>query len=229
MGQAKAQMPNFPEKLKRRLYPAVLHLFSLNDFHRVNIRTISRKAEISSGTIYKYFASKEDLLFTILEEKRDEIEIDIQTHIQGLDSAKEIFRKILWVTMDYYDRNPGVAITAFITVPTRTWMQQKTFKRQYLKEIFLQLTQRAKKRGEIDSPMGPRRFLDIYYMICYRLIFTWFYFGMKWKLVDAVFKDFEIFWKMFLPPDSIAKDPSVANSRDSIGKALRKSSSPRLR
>ncbi|HPQ28958.1 MAG TPA: hypothetical protein PLQ82_10810 [Desulfobacteraceae bacterium] len=31
---------SLPEKLKNRLYPAVLELFSDNDFHQVNMREI---------------------------------------------------------------------------------------------------------------------------------------------------------------------------------------------
>ena len=57
-----------PEKLKQRLYPSVLELFSDYDFHRVNVREISKRTGVSSGTIYKYFRSKEDLIITILDE-----------------------------------------------------------------------------------------------------------------------------------------------------------------
>ena len=60
--------PEIPEKLKQRLYPAVLELFSDYDFHRVNVREISKRTGVSSGTIYKYFRSKEDLIITILDE-----------------------------------------------------------------------------------------------------------------------------------------------------------------
>jgi len=40
--------PEIPEKLKQRLYPAVLELFSDYDFHQVNIREISKRTGVSS-------------------------------------------------------------------------------------------------------------------------------------------------------------------------------------
>ena len=62
-----------PEKLKARLYPRVLELFSQKDAYQVSISSISKSSGVSSGTLYKYFGSKEDLLFTIIEEKLAEL------------------------------------------------------------------------------------------------------------------------------------------------------------
>ena len=95
-----------PQKLADRLYPAVLDLFSQKDFHQVTLRDICRLSGISPSTIYQYYSSKENLVFSILDVKISEIGPLIQEHILGLESTKEIFRKIFWVTMDYYDRNP---------------------------------------------------------------------------------------------------------------------------
>ncbi len=183
-----------PEKHKKRLYPAVLEIFSDQDFHQVDMRTISANSGVSIATIYKYFPSKEALLFAILTEYLEKLIALMDLHIQGLKSSKEIFRKLLWVTMDFYDRNPGVAITIIITVPTRTWMQQAAFRigNKHLDRAF----ETIQERGDIDSRIDARRFKDIYYMSCHRLIQTWYYFGMKWKLVEALDKDFELFWKL---------------------------------
>jgi len=196
----KGEKPKIPDKLKNRLYPVVLEIFSYNDFHQVKIRVISEKSGVSVGTIYKYFSSKENLLFYVLEEKIKNIYELIRIHIQGLESTKEIFRKILWVTMDYYDKNPGVAITAFITVPTRTWMQQESFRGLPLIRIFIEFLDKARKRGDIDPLIDIRLFQDIYYMICYRITHKWYYFGMKWKLVDPIRNDFHLFWKLIAKP-----------------------------
>jgi AcrR family transcriptional regulator len=121
------EKPSLPAKVKERLYPAVLDLFSQHDFHQVNLREIYRRSGISPSTIYKYFPSKEALLFAILDEKITEVGRLAEIHIKGIESTREIFRKIFWVTLDFYDQNPGVAITAFITVPMRTWMREQSY------------------------------------------------------------------------------------------------------
>ena len=191
--------PEIPEKLKQRLYPAVLELFSDYDFHRVNIREISKRTAVSSGTIYKYFRSKENLIFTILDEQIAQISVLISYHINGMADIKEIFRKVFWVTMDFYDNNPGVVVTAFITVPMRTWMQDDSYKKQYDLSILKQHFDIARNKGEIDPDISSRQVVDAYYMVCYRYIHNWYYAGMNYKLTEKLDEYFKLFWKIMMP------------------------------
>ena len=85
--------PLLPEKLGSRLYPVVLDLFSRNDFHQVNMREICKLSGLSLSTVYKYFPSKESLLFTILDQKISEIGALMKTHLEGLESTQEIFQE----------------------------------------------------------------------------------------------------------------------------------------
>jgi len=151
---------------------------------------------VSVSNIYKYCTSKEDLVFRVLEERIGDIYELVGMHVRGLQSGKEIFRKILWVTMDYYDQCPELAITAFITVPTRTWMQQESFPGVKLKQLFANVVTVLKDAGEIDERIDTRLFQDIYYMICYRYIYTWYDFGRSWTLVEAISRDFDVLWKL---------------------------------
>ncbi|HDP80169.1 MAG TPA: TetR/AcrR family transcriptional regulator [Spirochaetes bacterium] len=192
--------PALPDKLKRRLYPAVLELFADNDFHQVSLREIYQKSGISPSTIYRYFASKEELLFAILDEKIGEIGVLVSSHIQGIESTREIFRKIFWVTMDYYDRNIGVAVTAFITVPMRTWMKEKSFVRGDAASILAEVVERGFARGELDPRLDRDQILDQYYMYCYRQIHLWYFRGMTTKLVDSIPGFFDLLWKTISPP-----------------------------
>ena len=195
-----------PGRLKDRLYPVVLDLFSKNDFYQVNLREISRESGLSTSTIYRYFSSKEELLFTILNEKLSEIRELVRVHIQGLDSTREILRKILWVTMDFYERNPGVAITSFITVPMRTWMREESFIRADERRVLVDIVTAARKRRDIDLSLEVREIFDVYYMICYRAIYTWYYHGMRWKLVDTIPGYFDRIWRMLAPPEGQDRD-----------------------
>ena len=196
---------SMPEKLKERLYPAVLDLFSQKDFHQVQIREVCKRSGLSPSTIYKYFASKEELLFTILDESISEIVSLVRIHLQGLESTREIFRKIFWVSMDYYDRNPGVAITAFITVPMRTWMKESSYTKNDFLSVAEDLIRLGLKRKEIDRRVQPEQIRDLYYMYCHRQIQLWYYHGMKWKLVETIPRFFRLFWKSIAAPRLIKK------------------------
>ena len=189
-----------PHKLKERLYPAVLDLFSQKDFHQVQIREICKRSGLSPSTIYKYYSSKEELLFTLLDESISEIVSLVRIHLQGLESTQEIFRKIFWVSMDYYDRNPGVAITAFITVPMRAWMKEASYTKNDFLAVAEDLIRMGLKRKEIDRRVQPEQIRDLYYMYCHRQIQLWYYHGMKWKLVETIPRFFELFWKTIAAP-----------------------------
>ncbi|MFH1138012.1 MAG: TetR/AcrR family transcriptional regulator [Pseudomonadota bacterium] len=184
-----------PLKLKQRLYPAVLELFSQRDFHQVTLRDICRLSGLSPSTIYQYYSSKENLVFSILDEKIGEIGPLVREHIQGLESVREIFRKVFWVTMDYYDRNPGVAITAFITLPMRTWMSDPAYAKKEVGVFFRELVELGRGRDELDPAVRARQVVDLYYMFCYRRIHLWFFKGRQERLVDSIPGFFPLFWK----------------------------------
>lgn len=188
-----------PQKIKDRLYPAVLSLFSKHDFHKVNIREISKLTGLSTSTVYKYYSSKEELLFTILDEHISEIGRLIEMQLAGMENTREIFRKLFWVTMDYYDHNPGVAVTSFITVPMRTWMKEKSFRREKEQQIMSNIMAKARERKDIDTSIDDRHITDLYYMFCHRHIHSWYYHGMKWKLADTLPDFFDYFWKIMNP------------------------------
>lgn len=209
-----------PARLRERLYPVVLELFSKNDFYQVNLREISRESGLSTSTIYRYFSSKEELLFTILNEKLSEIRELVRVHIQGLESTREILRKILWITMDFYDRNPGVAIASFITVPMRTWMREESFIREDERRVLVDIVTAARRRRDIDLSLEVREIFDVYYMICYRAIYTWYYHGRRWKLVDTIPGFFDRVWRMLAPPEGQASGLAKKRprSRTSNGK-----------
>ncbi|MCP4136385.1 MAG: TetR/AcrR family transcriptional regulator [bacterium] len=188
-----------PEKIKKRLYPVVLQLFSEKDFHEVNIRDISGESGLSTATIYKYYSSKEDLLFSIIDEKLMELGSLMRLHIAGLESSREIFRKLFWVTMDFFDRNPQLAIAAFITVPLKKFMESKSYRREQEVDILNEVVEKAKLLESVSSDIQNRYFSDLYFMITHRHIHNWYFHGMKWKLSDTITDFFDYFWKMVKP------------------------------
>lgn len=188
-----------PQKLKDRLYPVVLRQFAGKDFHAVNIRDISRESGISTGTIYKYFTSKEDLLFSIIDEKLLDLASLMRLHLEGTEDIREMFRKLFWVTMNFFDNNPDLAITAFITVPLKSFMANKSYKRETEIDILNEIVEKAKKKGAVISDMENKYFVDLYMMITVRHIQNWYMHGMKWKLADTINQFFDFFWKVVEP------------------------------
>jgi len=184
-----------PDKQKAKLYPVALELFSAKDFHKVSIREISKLSGISTTTLYRYFPSKEKLLFSILDERLRELSGTIRMHIQGLESTKEMFRKLFWVTLNHYDKNPGLAVVTFMTVPTRSWMQEETYHLKDAYKIIIEIINYGRKAKEIDSKISDDQIIDLYFMYCNRQIHRWCYHHKTKNLAESMGQFFDVFWK----------------------------------
>jgi AcrR family transcriptional regulator len=191
----KKPVSDLPEKQKIKLYPVVLKLFSTRDFHQVSIREISRLSGISSTTLYRYFPSKEKMLFSILDEKLSELAGLITIHLQGLESTKEMFRKLFWVTLNHYDSVPGMAVANIVTAPIHAWMEEETYHHKDAYELINHIIAHGRKRNELDPAIDNTQIIDLYFMHCQRQIQRWCYRRKDTKLADSVGQFFDIFWK----------------------------------
>ncbi|MBU3917473.1 TetR/AcrR family transcriptional regulator [bacterium] len=186
---------NLPDKQKDKLYPIVLKLFSTKDFHHVSMREISRLSGLSTTTLYRYFPSKESLLFSILNEKIGLLADKTRLHVQGLESTREMFRKIFWVTLDHYDCNPGLAVTVFITAPTHSWIAEKSYVRKDAYDILHETIKYGREHGEIDPEISDEQIIDLYFMYCHRQVLLWYFRNQASTLVESIGKFFNVFWK----------------------------------
>lgn len=194
------EKPVITEKIKERLYPVILRQFSIKDFHAVNIRDISKESGISTGTIYKYFSSKEDLCFSIIDEKLQELTSMLKMQLEGIEDIREMFRRLFWVTMNFFDNNPELAITMFITVPLKSFMTKKSYKREADIDILRGIIEHARIKGAIRADIENQYFADLYMMIIRRHVQNWYTDGMKWKLANTINLFFDFFWRSVSSP-----------------------------
>ena len=113
-----------PAAVIKRLYPAAITAFAESDFQHVGMRDISAASGVSTATIYKYFASKEALLFAILRQELDAIDRDIALAIEQQADHADKWRACFHALMRHYEERPDLAIVYFITVPTKTWIAE---------------------------------------------------------------------------------------------------------
>lgn len=78
------------------------------------ISEISRKAEVADSLIYKYFTSKEDLLYSIPGVRMEEVLTLLHEQLQGILSAESRLSKMIWFHLRYNDTHPGYARILFL-------------------------------------------------------------------------------------------------------------------
>lgn len=71
------------EARKKDILEAALHLFAAKDFHEVTVDEIAERVGLSKGTLYLYFENKENLFFSIIQEKTRVLFSRLQSAIQS--------------------------------------------------------------------------------------------------------------------------------------------------
>jgi AcrR family transcriptional regulator len=95
------------EHLTRRkeILLAAEKLFAAKGFFPTTMSEIAQEAQFGTGSLYKYFKSKEDLYFTLIDEKTAEINGSVKAELSKKMSAKERIKKILRIQFEFIERN----------------------------------------------------------------------------------------------------------------------------
>ena len=185
----------------QRLEQAVLDIFSHSDFHKANIRDVANRAGVSFSTIYKHYGSKERLVFAFVDIWLGKLTERIYDHLQGIEDLKEMMRKVLWLQLDYYERNPGLARIIFMTLPMETWMADETFKQKKMINLYLEVMRNGQKEGHLNPNVRAGVLLDFMLGTVQRAFTMWISRGQQGRLTDQANMLFEMIWRAISNPD----------------------------
>ena len=186
---------------EKRLEKIVLETFSGKAYHEVNMRYISTKSGISLGTLYKYYKSKEELLFYFVDKELSNLSERLIDHLQGIEDIKEKLRKVLWVALDFYERNSEVGKIVFITIPEKTWMSDRTYKQKKLTDIWIGVVREGQENGYLNPNIRAGLVLDLIWGSIMRSFRMWVYRGQKEGLTSQSNDLFDIIWNGISNPE----------------------------
>jgi AcrR family transcriptional regulator len=90
---------------REEILSAAEKVFAAKGFFSTTMSDIARRAEFGTGTLYKYFRSKEDLYFTLIDEKVEEVNHLVNAELFQKTSAVERIRKVLGLQFEFIERN----------------------------------------------------------------------------------------------------------------------------
>lgn len=186
---------------RARIEQAVLDIFSQREFHRVGLIEVARAANVSLQTIYKYYGSKEALMFACLDVWLGRLAARMVDHLQGIEDYKEKFRKVFWVTLDFFEKNPKVAQLIMSSVYVNTWRKQDNYQNPLLFGTFIRVLGEGRARGVLNDEVDEKILLDYIFGVIARLVQMYVHRGMKEPLTQQGNVLFEMLWR------AIAKAP----------------------
>jgi len=80
------QSENLKKNVKERMLEAAEQLFAERCFSDVSILSITKKANVSNGSFYRYFSSKKDILKEIVEEAFNRLDVSLKVRGKCLES-----------------------------------------------------------------------------------------------------------------------------------------------
>src|SRR5690554_1384311 len=96
-------------KIERILLEAGYELFTRYGLKKTSIQELTDRAGIAQGSFYKFFSSKEELYFSIMEREEEKIKRELLTKeiLSGKITRKE-FRRFLEKAFQLVDKNPFI-------------------------------------------------------------------------------------------------------------------------
>ena len=180
---------------RQRIESAALDLFSEREFHRVKLINIAREARISLQTLYKYYGSKEAVLFASLDTWLGDLATRMIDHLQGIENFEDRLRKVFWVLLDYFERNPKVAQIILSSVYLSTWRDDETFRQPALMSVFLGVIQDGRERGILTDEVDEIEISDFIWGVANRTVAMWLLRGRKKPLTANAPALFNMVWR----------------------------------
>lgn len=185
---------------RTRIEQAVLDIFAEREFHRVGLIEIARGANVSLQTLYKYYGSKEALLFSCLDVWLAKLAARMLDHLQGIEDYKEKLRKVFWVSLDFYEKNPKLMQLQMSSVYVNTWRKQEHFDNPELFHTFIKVLAEGRERGILTDTVDEKYLLDFIMGVTGRLVQMYIHRGMKEPLTANANALFEMMWRAIAKP-----------------------------
>jgi TetR/AcrR family fatty acid metabolism transcriptional regulator len=89
-----------------KILSAATHLFGTHRFHEVRMEDIASEAEVGKGTLYRYFADKEELYRAMLGRSADRWVCRMEEIVTGEGTARARLEALVAGAIDHFDGEP---------------------------------------------------------------------------------------------------------------------------
>ncbi len=152
---------NIPKEKREKILSVAVNEFAYNGFNNANINTIAKKAEVSVGSLYKYFDTKTDLFLTSVNYALQNLEIIMETIVESQEDVMIKLEKLVRVAIEFSRRN-SVLIKLYNEVTSESNAEVVKKIAEHVESITSQAYKKAiidgqvagEIRGDIDPGMA---------------------------------------------------------------------------
>jgi len=173
---------------KNRIIESALKIFAEKGFQDATISEISKAAGVSDATVYEYFNTKEELLFTIPEKITEEPVRDMEKIMPFLRGTECKLRAIVQGYMTLYENNPDYSALVMLQLKTnRNFLKTKAYEKiQHIARILLNCIQEGIENGSFKAQTDPYLVRSMILGTIEHLCIRWHLLGNPANLIEQV-------------------------------------------
>jgi AcrR family transcriptional regulator len=183
---------------RKEILQSAEKVFAEKGFFQTTMNEIADEAEFGTGTLYKYFKSKEELYFTLIDEKVEELHRLVKAELSQKTSAMERIKKVLGLQFEFIEKNRNF-FRIYISERSRfEWNVKDDFGKgihnkmvAYIK-ILVQVIREGVKGGEF-KPIDPMDSAHALVGIVNSFVFEWLISPEPYPLISKMDTVLEIF------------------------------------
>jgi TetR/AcrR family transcriptional regulator, repressor for uid operon len=153
---ARPANPALAERRRRQIMDAAIACFRRRGFHQATMQEICAEAGISAGALYRYFASKAEIISAIAEDHRSESDVAFLRTAEKsgvvdalCEVAREFFQK--------FAEGDGALVADIFAEAIRDEALAASLRATDARsvQLFVKAIKAAQARGEVDATLDP--------------------------------------------------------------------------
>ena len=201
------------EETKRKIFEAATRLFAHKGFESTTIEEIATEADVSKGTFFNYFPSKEHVLMAFGEMQLAKLEIFVRDAQQSDLPMRDILHKLVLRMTEEPVRNPAIVRALLLANLSSAAVRGAMLRIHDRNRVLLgKLIRRGQERGEIRTDFPPEEIAQVWRQTIFGTLLFWSLLGDH-TLAERIEQSLNFFW------DGIALRPAVnfAKREEAVG------------
>ena len=157
----KEAFDKIPEEKRKRILDVATTEFADYGFENTSIQQIAKKAEISVGSVYKYFENKEELFSMVVKESLSSLEELLLLHSSSDEDVMVKAEKVLKELLKFSRKHPQlIKLYCAITTGNNTEFSRMLAQRveSISAKVYTEVIKTAQKNGDARSDIEPEFF-----------------------------------------------------------------------
>ncbi len=186
--------------MRRRILEAAEELFGRSAYEATTVQQIAAAAGIATGSFYRYFRSKRELLIELLRHLNGELRREMREAIEGSTSQREVERRGFTAFFRFFAEHPNL-----FRIQRQVEFVAPTAYREYFEELARRYARGAKEamvRGEVDVRFDPDFVAYAYIALAHFTAMRWIEWPGGTRLPEDVAEQVLLLLSKGLGPDT---------------------------